>query len=178
MHFSWAWLANLHSKANSPFRSKPAEMSAIRATRAEYKPAAFLYSVISRSFSSQQRSFMLLRPLREMWPHRIPNAGLMSIWRALFEAPPLQLPSQPDSEEQMGQGKGLRGHDVTTSSQRLSKKKKRGSDGSRALTTKGKESNSSLDLGRGRFHRTTQIKTSWQTSTRFLLKFALQCEVT
>jgi len=27
----------------------------------------------------------------------------------------------------MGQGKGLRGHDVTTSSQRLSKKKKRGS---------------------------------------------------
>src|SRR5215831_17240132 len=42
MHFSWAWLANLHSKANSPFRSKPAEMSAIRATRAEYKPAAFL----------------------------------------------------------------------------------------------------------------------------------------
>src|SRR5215831_19264945 len=144
MHFSWAWLANLHSKANSPFRSKPAEMSAIRATRAEYKPAAFLYSVISRSFSSQQRSFMLLRPLREMWQHRIPNAGLMSIWRALFAAPPLQLPSQPDSEEQMGQGKGLRG----------------------------------LDVGRGRFHRTTQIKTSWQTSTRFLLKFALQCEVT
>src|SRR4029453_18888787 len=68
-HFSWARLAALLSRANSGFGSKPPAISAIRATLAEYKVAAFRYADSRRSFSSQQRSFMLLRPFGLMWRH-------------------------------------------------------------------------------------------------------------
>src|SRR5262245_32834205 len=67
MHISWAWLAASLSKSNSCFASKPPAISAIRATCVEYRFVEFRYSNNRCNFSSQQRSSMLLRPLRQIW---------------------------------------------------------------------------------------------------------------